>query len=88
MADARMLWASIPLDSSEVAMLLDELRNRKADISALGERYGARRIRVFGSIARGEEGPDSDVDFLVDFSLGYDLFAQRLPLTGGVYEML
>lgn len=36
-------------------MLLDELRNRRAEISALGERYGAHRIRVFGSVARGEE---------------------------------
>jgi len=69
-------------------MLLDELRNKKATISALGERYGARRIRVFGSVARGEEGPDSDVDFLVEFPRGYDLFAQRLPLTEGLSEML
>jgi len=29
---------------------------------------------------RGEERPDRDVDFLVDFSPGYDLFGQRLPL--------
>ena len=42
--------------------------------------YGARRIRVFGSVARGEERSDSDIDFLVDFPRGYDLFAQRLPL--------
>ncbi|MGY6216109.1 nucleotidyltransferase family protein [Methylolobus aquaticus] len=37
-------------------------------------------MRVFGSVACGEERPDSDVDFLVDFSPGYDLFGQRLPL--------
>ena len=87
-AGARMLSASILLDRREVAMLLDELRDRKAEISALGERYGARRIRVFGSVARGEEGPDSDVDFLVDFSRGYDLFAQRLPLTEDLCDLL
>jgi len=69
-------------------MLLDELRDRKAEISALAERYGARHIRVFGSVARGEEGPDSDVDFLVDFSRGYDLFAQRLPLTEDLSDLL
>ena len=69
-------------------MLLDELRNNKAAILALGDRYGARRIRVFGSVARGEEGPDSDVDFLVEFPRGYDLFAQRLPLTEGLSELL
>ena len=62
------------------AMLLDALRARKDAIHAACRQYGARRIRVFGSVARGEERPDSDIDFLVDFPRGYDLFAQRLPL--------
>ena len=60
-------------------MLLDALRARKDAIHAACRQYGARRIRVFGSVARGEERPDSDIDFLVDFPRGYDLFAQRLP---------
>ncbi|WP_238985439.1 nucleotidyltransferase family protein [Nitrosococcus halophilus] len=51
-------------------MLLDELRAKKEVIAALGDQYGARHIRVFGSVARGEEQPDSDVDFLVEFPLG------------------
>jgi predicted nucleotidyltransferase len=38
-------------------------RDRILDISA---RHGASNIRVFGSVARGEAGPTSDVDFLVD----------------------
>ena len=62
-------------------MLLETLRAQREAILALSAQYGARRIRVFGSAARGEERPDSDVDFLVDFPRGYDLFAQRLPLT-------
>lgn len=61
-------------------MMLDMLRHNREEIAALGDRYGARRIRVFGSVARGEDGPGSDVDFLVDFPRGYDVFAQRLPL--------
>lgn len=61
-------------------MLLDEIHARKDDIAELGRQFGARRIRVFGSVARGENRPDSDIDFLVDFPRGYDLFAQRLPL--------
>lgn len=61
-------------------MLLEELRARRHEVAALGRRYGARRIRVFGSVARGDETPDSDIDFLVDFPAGYDLFAQRMPL--------
>jgi len=69
-------------------MLLDELRAKKDAIAALSNEYGARRIRVFGSVARGEERPDSDVDFLVDFPRGYDLFAQRLPLTERLADLL
>ena len=61
-------------------MLLDDLRVKKDAIIALGRQYGASRIRVFGSVARCEERPDSDIDFLVEFPQGYDLFSQRLPL--------
>ena len=69
-------------------MLLTTLRERKDAIRALGARYGAKRIRVFGSVARGEEGPESDVDFLVDLPRGYDLFAQRLPLAERLAELV
>ena len=68
--------------------LLSELQSKRAAIRELGERYGARRIRVFGSVVHGEEGPESDVDFLVDFPRGYDLFGQRLPLTQELAELL
>jgi hypothetical protein len=61
-------------------MLLDELRLNKNRIEALARQYGARHIRVFGSVARCEERPDSDVDFLVDLPRGYDMISQRLPL--------
>ena len=33
----------------------------------LTKKYGVRRLAVFGSVARGEERPDSDVDMLVEF---------------------
>lgn len=69
-------------------MLLDELHSRRDAIQRLGHQYGARRIRVFGSVARREERADSDVDFLVDFPRGYDLFAQRLPLADQLSKML
>lgn len=62
-------------------MLLQDLQTKQKEILSLAYEYGARRIRVFGSVARGEERPDSDIDFLVDFPEGYDLFAQRLPLS-------
>ena len=69
-------------------MLLDDLHVQKDAIVALGDLYGAKRIRVFGSVARCEERPDSDVDFLVDFPPGYDLFSQRLPLTERLANLL
>ncbi|TAH45315.1 MAG: nucleotidyltransferase [Betaproteobacteria bacterium] len=69
-------------------MLLDTLRARKSEIEVLARTYGARRLRVFGSVARGDEGPDSDVDFLVDFPAGYDLFRQRIPLTEGLSQIV
>lgn len=69
-------------------MMLDELHAQRDAIQTLGRRYGARRIRVFGSVARREERADSDVDFLVDFPRGYDLFAQRMPLTDQLARLL
>ncbi len=41
---------------------------------ALAAEMKIRRMRVFGSVARGEETPDSDVDILVDFAETPDLF--------------
>lgn len=46
-----------------------------AKIRALGERHGVRNIRVFGSVARGDAGPDSDVDLLVEYVPGHGGFA-------------
>jgi predicted nucleotidyltransferase len=68
-------------------MLLNQLHDQKEAIEAACRQYGALRIRVFGSVARGEERPDSDIDFLVDFPPGYDLFAQRLPLAQRLAEI-
>ena len=48
-------------------MTLDELRRSKRDeILRIAAKHGARNIRVFGSLARGEDSPSSDVDILVD----------------------
>lgn len=69
-------------------MLLDELKLKKHRINALASQYGAGRVRVFGSVARCEEQADSDVDFLVEFPVGYDMFKQRIPLTFDLSELL
>ncbi len=50
------------------------LRQRRAALIAAAERHGASNLRVFGSVARGEDGQDSDVDLLVDLPPGTGLF--------------
>ena len=48
-------------------MGIDDLIRPKRDlIRQIAERHGARNLRVFGSVARGDAGPQSDVDFLVE----------------------
>lgn len=69
-------------------MLLNDIRRQRDSILALSERFGARRVRIFGSVARGEERSTSDIDFLVEFDRGYDLFAQRLPLADELENLL
>jgi hypothetical protein len=44
-------------------------------VRQLGERFGVRNIRIFGSAARGEAGPDSDLDLLVEYVPGRGGFA-------------
>ena|SRR5947209_19129951 len=52
-----------------------ELRRAKRDeILLLAARYGARKVRVFGSVARGDADERSDIDFLVDLEPGRSLF--------------
>ena len=48
--------------------MLDEIRAKRDEIYAIARRHKAEKLWVFGSCARGEERPDSDVDFLVAFS--------------------
>jgi predicted nucleotidyltransferase len=47
-------------------MTLEEIRQRRSEIQEIAAKHGVFRIRVFGSVARGEDRPDSDVDFLVE----------------------
>jgi predicted nucleotidyltransferase len=49
------------------------LRTRKEDIFRLAGKHGARNIRIFGSVARGEADERSDIDFLVDLDRGRSL---------------
>jgi len=53
-----------------IAALVDE---KKKEIREIAAKHGARNVRVFGSVARGDARPDSDVDFLVDMEPGRTL---------------
>jgi predicted nucleotidyltransferase len=48
--------------------------NRREEILRTAEQYGARNVRIFGSVARAEAAHDSDVDVLVDLEPGRSLF--------------
>ena len=49
------------------------LAAKKEEILRITAKHGARNVRVFGSVARGEARPDSDVDFLVEMEPGRTL---------------
>jgi predicted nucleotidyltransferase len=53
---------------------LTELRAKRSEIIELARARGASRVRVFGSVARGEAGEGSDIDFIVDLEPGRSLF--------------
>jgi uncharacterized protein len=55
-------------------MGIDEILKRKRDeILCIASDHGARNVRVFGSLARGEASPDSDIDILVKLDPGRSL---------------
>ena len=42
------------------------LQEHRATVFDLANQHGARNIRIFGSAARGDDQPDSDIDLLID----------------------
>ena len=46
--------------------LIEILTSKRDELKALARKHGASNIRIFGSVARREETPGSDIDFLVD----------------------
>jgi uncharacterized protein len=54
-------------------MSIDTLHAHRQAILELAARHGARSVRVFGSMARGDDRPDSDVDLLVEIEPGRTL---------------
>jgi predicted nucleotidyltransferase len=49
------------------------LNEHREAILAIATQHGARNVRIFGSVARGDARPDSDIDLLVDLEAGRTL---------------
>ena len=43
-----------------------QIQEKRDEICAIAAKHGAYNIRIFGSVVRGQAGPDSDIDFLID----------------------
>jgi predicted nucleotidyltransferase len=52
------------------------IKSKRDEILALAARHGGRNVRVFGSVARGEAGPESDIDLLVTLESSCTLLDQ------------
>jgi uncharacterized protein len=66
----RAFHAATCRPSSRLGRLLNEHRD---EIIAIASEHKASNVRVFGSVARREEEPSSDIDLLVDFAPDADL---------------
>jgi predicted nucleotidyltransferase len=74
-------------EKRELRTLSDWVKQHRSEIIALAEKHGASHVRVFGSVARGEAGPASDVDLLVDFEKGTS-FGTELALIEKLQDLL
>ena len=63
------------------------LQQKREEILNLAAQHGASNIRIFGSVARDEEGEDSDIDFLVDLESDRSLL-DRIGLIQDLEDIL
>jgi len=76
-----------PWRVADNVLTMEGLRHRRAEILGVARKRRAHRIAVFGSVARGEVRPDSDLDLLVDFEPGASLL-DHLGLFQDLEELL
>ena len=67
--------------------MLDTIHAKRDEIYAIARKHKAEKLWVFGSVARREERPDSDVDILVKFAPEVS-FKDFMGIEHGVSEML
>lgn len=63
------------------------LKEKREEILSIATKYGAFNVRIFGSVARGEDTADSDVDFLVELEPGRNLL-DRIALMQDLEDLL
>jgi uncharacterized protein len=63
------------------------LQEKREDILRIAAQHGASNVRIFGSVARGETRPDSDVDFLVELEPSRSLL-DRVALIQDLEDLL
>jgi len=52
---------------------IDRIKKKREEILRIATQHGARNIRLFGSLVRGEADEKSDIDFLVEMESGRSL---------------
>lgn len=60
---------------------------KREQVIAVAARHHANRVRLYGSVARGDDTPDSDIDLLVDFDQDSSLF-DLMRMTRELEELL
>ena len=63
------------------------LQEKREEILRLAAKHGASNVRIFGSVVRGEDRPDSDVDFLVELQADRSLL-DRVALIQDLEDLL
>lgn len=71
-----VMGARLQLSAAEAPRHLDvrgarlaKLRRHRAQVRRVVRKHGGRNVRVFGSVARGQDGPESDVDLVIDLDV-------------------
>ena len=67
--------------SSDTLLIGHDIHVSVAALGEVARRYNIRRLTLFGSAARGELGPESDIDLIVEFESG------KAPSLGGMLDI-
>ncbi|MEQ8466709.1 nucleotidyltransferase family protein [Coleofasciculus sp. E1-EBD-02] len=68
-------------------MIVDLIQEKREDILRIAALHGASNVRLFGSVARGEAKPDSDIDLLVEMESDRSLL-DRIALIQDLEDLL